>query len=382
MSGSDETTGEPDEGELDEGELAMLELSGKMRRYAYLLPPPSALMIDKMTMGSGIPPGTPDPVAPPDPRIRPADWAALSPAAARDRALGCLLGLAVGDAVGTSVEFKPRGSFPDVTDMTGGGPFGLKPGEWTDDTTMALCLAETLIATGTVDLPDFMTRLRGWLERGENTVPGRCFDIGITTRTAIERFAADGIASAGSEDAGSAGNGSLIRLAPVAIAAASAEEALLLARKQSRGTHAATECIDACALFVSYLRDALSGADKDAATRQRVMGLCPNVLFINAGEWREKTRAQIHSSGYVVHTLEAALWAVWTTGTFRDAILAAANLGDDADSVAAVAGQLAGALYGASGIPAEWLARLAWREKIEHLAGALFDQAQSGPAAS
>ena len=361
-----------------DGERAMIELSRKLRQYAYLLPPPSALMMDKMTMGDG---GVPDadadasPAPPSDPRIKPADWPALGAAAARDRALGCLLGLAVGDAVGTSVEFKERGSFPDVTDMVGGGPFRLAPGEWTDDTTMALCLADTLLATGTVDQPDFMARLHRWFEAGENTVPGRCFDIGGTTETAIARYASDGIASAGSEAPETAGNGSLVRLAPLAIlTAGTQDEARLLARKQSRATHATIECLDACALFVSYLDDALTGADKDGATRQRVMALAPNVLFISAGEWRDKPREQIRSSGYVVHTLEAALWAVWHTDNFRDAVLTAVNLGDDADSVGAVAGQLAGALYGASAIPAEWLSRLAWRDKIEGLAARLFER--------
>ena len=142
----------------------------------------------------------------------------------------------------------------------------------------------------------------------------------------------------------------------------------------SRTTHAAAECLDACKLFVAMLLDALAGADKAAATRPRVMSLTPHLLFIDAGEWRDKRRVEIQSSGYVVHTLEAALWSVWQTSNFRDAVLTAANLGDDADSVAAVAGQLAGALYGTSAIPQEWRAKLAWRDKIESLGHALFDR--------
>ena len=357
---------------LSAEEQAKLSLARKLRQYRYLLPPPSAAMLAKMDGSEAAPAGAAA-TAPADPRLPPADWPKLGPAAARDRALGCLLGLAVGDAVGTTVEFKPRGSFPEVTDLTGGGPFNLPAGEWTDDTTQALCLAESLLVDGNLDLNDFMNRLRGWLERGENTVPGRCFDIGITTRAAIERYVATGFAAAGSEAGDTAGNGSLVRLAPVAILATpDVARARDLASRQSRATHATVECLDACNLFVSYLVDALDGADKVAATRQRVLALAPNLLFISAGEWREKTREQILSSGYVVHTLEAALWAVWQTDNFRDAVLLAANLGDDADSVAAAAGQLAGALYGASGIPAEWLQRLAWRDRIEQLASDLF----------
>ena len=360
---------------IDPAELAL-----KMRRYGHLLPPVSAAMLAKMMSESpaaasgdaGEAPIADEPAAATLPTPV---WPALSPAQARDRALGCCLGLAIGDAVGGAVEFKERDSFPPVTDMTGGGPFNLKPGEWTDDTTMALCLAESLLATGTVDQQDLMTRLRGWLERGENTMPCRCFDIGGTTRTAIERFIADGNPSAGSEAGGTAGNGSLVRLAPLAIfGAGNAEEARFLARKQSRATHATQECLEACALFVTQLLDALAGADKDAATRQRVMALTAKLLFISGGDWKTKTRQEIRSSGYVVHTLEAALWSVWQTDNFRDAVLTAVNLGEDADSVGAVAGQLAGALYGASAIPADWLAKLAWRDKIEALANDLFDR--------
>ncbi len=348
----------------------------KVEQYSYLLPGASDLLIAKVN--SGVPPGPDQGPPPADPRVaalRGPDWPPLDEAAARDRAVGCFLGLAIGDAVGAAVEFKPRGSFPPLTDMIGGGPFKLAPGEWTDDTTMALCFAESLLATGTVDQADLMTRLRGWFERGENTVPGKCFDIGATTRAAIEAFAATGIAAAGSEEANAAGNGSLARLAPLAIFAAGDEDrAEFLAQKQSRTTHGTQECLDACRLFVVQLLDALSGADKEGATRPRVMSLAPKLLFISAGEWKDKTRDQIRSSGYVVHTLEAALWSVWQTDTFRDAVLVAANLGDDADSVTAVAGQLAGALYGASAIPDAWRAKLAWRDRIETLANALFDR--------
>ena len=352
------------------------ELAQKVEQYAYLLPGASAAMIAKMN--SGAPPGPPGEAPEPDPRLlelAAPDWPAPDPAAARDRAVGSFLGLAIGDAIGGAVEFKPRDSFPPVTEMTGGGAFHLAPGEWTDDTTMALCLAESLLEADTVDQDELMTRLRGWLERGENTVRGSCFDIGATTRAAIAEFAATGQAAAGSEEPTAAGNGSLVRLAPLAIfAAGRPDEAAFLAQKQSRATHGAQECLDACTLFVAQLLDALSGADKAGALRPRVMSLSPRLLFINAGEWKDKPRARIRSSGYVVHTLEAALWSVWQTGNFRDAVLLAANLGDDADSVAAVAGQLAGALYGAQAIPAAWRARVAWGDRIAMLANALFDR--------
>lgn len=364
-----------------------LAVARKVAKYNYLLPPPSPELVQRMLSGSGPPLDFP-PAEPPDAGSAaatpseeelaarlPAHWEPIDAVTARDKAIGCFLGLAVGDAIGTAVEFAPRDSFQPVSDMIGGGPFHLPPGQWTDDTTMALCLAESLLADRDLDLQDLMTRLRAWLEKGENTVPGKCFDIGATTRAAIESFIADGNPAAGSSDSGSAGNGSLVRLAPVAILGRqSADDATDLAQKQSRATHAAQECLDACSLFVAQLIDALNGADKKIVLRQRVMSLTPKLLFISAGDWKEKTRDEIKSSGYVVHTLEAALWSVWKTDNFRDAVLTAVNLGDDADSVGAVAGQLAGALYGAASIPQEWLAKLAWREKFEKLANALFDQ--------
>jgi ADP-ribosyl-[dinitrogen reductase] hydrolase len=365
-----------------EDRLDPVEVARKVQKYRHLLPVVSPAAFARMDAGVAAT-GDEDSTIPATddsdfPLPRTTAWPALTPEQARDRAVGCLLGLAVGDAVGAAVEFQPRDSFPALTDMIGGGPFNLAAGEWTDDTTMALCLAESLLAADELDQTDLMVRLQGWLARGENTVPGKCFDIGATTRAAIERFAADGVATAGIQAATSAGNGSLVRLAPLAIfSAASAERAAVLAVKQSRTTHAAQTCLDACQLFSAQLVDALNGADEEVALRQRVMALSPSVLFISAGEYKTKARAEIKSSGFVVHTLEAALWSVWQTGNFRDAVLTAANLGDDSDSVAAVAGQLAGALYGAGAIPDAWLAKLAWRSKIEELANALFDRSRA-----
>ena len=374
----------PSTAEQEDTLEARLAEARKVAQYSYLLPPPSAALLARMRSGQNAPAEEAASQAESSPAPQSAEgmaahrsrrWAPIDAATARDKAFGCLLGLAVGDAVGTAVEFAARGSFPPLTDMIGGGPFKLRPGEWTDDTTMSLCLAESLLADESLDALDLMNRFRAWLEKGENTVPGKCFDIGSTTRAAIERFIADGKPFAGSQLVTSAGNASLVRLAPLAILYRHRpDDALLLAMGQSRTTHAAQECVDACKLFTAELIDALNGADKETALRQRMMALSPRVLFISAGEFKEKSRDQILSSGYVVHTLEAALWSVWTTDNFRDAVLAAANLGDDADSVGAVAGQLAGALYGASGIPQEWLAKLAWREKIEKLAKELFDR--------
>ena len=294
--------------------------------------------------------------------------------AQRNRAIGALLGLAVGDALGTTLEFKERDSYPRLTDMVGGGPFNLKAGEWTDDMTMALALADSLNAHPHLDERDLMDRFVSWYETGAYSCTGHCFDIGITTRQALQRFKADGNPAAGSTDPRSAGNGSLMRLSPVAIRHWQDKDSLSdIAARQSWTTHGAAEAVGACSAFANILADVIAGNTRSMVLRSRTNPWPPAIAAIMAGDWRGKHRDQVRSSGYVVHSLEAALWCVGRTGNFADAVLLAANLGDDADTVAAITGQLAGALYGASGIPADWLARLAWRERIEAVAGRLFD---------
>lgn len=293
-----------------------------------------------------------------------------------DRAIGALLGLAIGDAVGTTLEFRTRDSYEHITDMAGGGPFKLQPGEWTDDTSMALALADSLISCGRVDPADLMRRFVDWWRNGTYSATGVCFDIGITTRIALCRFEKTGEPIAGVTDPLSAGNGSLMRLAPVAIWGVRAGEPMMreAARMQSATTHGAPACLDACEAYAIMLRAAIMGASFDEAVRAAddVTEAEP-IGPILKSSWLDKSREQIKSSGYVAHSLEAALWCVATTKSFREAVLTAANLGDDADTTAAIAGQLAGALYGASGIPSEWRERVAWFPRIFGMAKALLD---------
>ena len=287
------------------------------------------------------------------------------------RPLGCLLGLAVGDAVGTTVEFSSRGSFTPVTDMTGGGPFGLKPGEWTDDTSMALCLAESLIECGGFDPKDQMERYCRWWRHGHLSSNGSCFDIGITISGALRRFEKSGEPFAGSTAPNTAGNGSIMRLAPVPMfASRSLPETIRLSRESSRTTHATEECLDACQVLGALLHHLISGASKDEALkRMRDEEVAsPSIRAIIDGSYLAKEDGDVRATGYVVHTLEAALWSFARTTNFRDAVLMAVNLGDDADTTGAVCGQIAGALYGAAGIPARWLELLAKRELITNLA--------------
>lgn len=292
-----------------------------------------------------------------------------------DRYRGCLLGLACGDAVGTTVEFSPRDSFPPVTDMVGGGPFQLEPGRWTDDTSMALCLATSLIHCGGFDARDQMNRYVNWWQWGYLSSTSACFDIGMTVCRALQRYQVTGDPMAGSIDPATAGNGSLMRLAPVVLCFHPDQPAVLAhARLSSATTHAAPEALECCELFADLLTKALHGQPKPEVMTSSVASFTsPSVAAIARGAYLDKQVSQVTGSGYCVASLEAALWCFANTSSFEGAVLAAANLGDDADTTAAIVGQLAGAFYGAQGIPAHWLEGLHMAGEIDRLAQALLE---------
>lgn len=282
-----------------------------------------------------------------------------------DRARGALLGLAVGDALGTTLEFKSRDTYEPLTDLVGGGPFRLKPGQWTDDTAMALALADSLAETGGLDEQDLLTRFHDWWQNGTYSCTGRCFDIGVTTAHALSRWKATGKDHCGSIDPQTAGNGSLMRLVPVAIRFRDDRAALRdAAARQSKTTHAAPEAVDGCVVYAEMVADAISGARRSEVLKDRPGAWAGKIDTINHGSWRGLGRASVNASGYVAHSLEAALWATGRTAQYDRAVLHAANLGQDADTTAAIAGQLAGALAGESGIRVDWLAKLAWRDRL------------------
>lgn len=292
-----------------------------------------------------------------------------------ERFRGCLLGLAAGDAVGTTVEFQRRGSFPPVTDMVGGGPFNLKPGQWTDDTSMALCLATSLVEMGRFDPVDQMNRYCDWHEQGYLSSTGACFDIGVTTHQALSQYKRSGEPFSGSTEPTAAGNGCLMRLAPVPMFYfPDRDRALQFAGESARTTHGAVECVEASRLFAAMLFRALSGAGKAeilfAPDSQTVSSA--SLQAIAAGTYQHKPMDDIQGTGYVVKSLEAALWCFWTTDTFEQAILTATNLGDDADTTAAICGQVAGAYYGMSNIPEHWRTQLTLQHQITDLADQLY----------
>jgi ADP-ribosyl-[dinitrogen reductase] hydrolase len=308
----------------------------------------------------------------------------------RDHLRGALVGLAVGDAVGTTVEFKDPGSFAPVTDMIGGGPFRLQPGQWTDDTSMALCLAESLVERGGFDARDQMERYVRWWRDGHLSSTGHCFDIGIATRQALHHFEQTSEPYAGSTDPNKAGNGSIMRLAPVPMFfAADPARAIEAAADSSRTTHATPVAVDACRYLAALLVGTFAGASKDELVSpfySPVPGdweehpLAPEIAGIAAGSFLRKSPPEIRGSGYAVHTLEAALWAFATTDDFRSGCLKVVNLGEDADSTGAVYGQIAGAFYGEQAIPSGWREKLALWETIDRLADALAERAQGAGA--
>lgn len=292
-----------------------------------------------------------------------------------ERFRGCLLGLAAGDAVGTTVEFRSRGSFTPVKDMVGGGPFALKPGQWTDDTSMALCLATSLIQAGGFDAADQMNRYCNWYESGYLSSTGQCFDIGNTVSQALHQYKLSGNPFSGSTNPRSAGNGCLMRLAPVAMFYFPDRDRVLhFSGESSRTTHGAAECIDASRLLGDILFRTLSGASKTEILfeNQPAVIESPSIHAIAKGAYRRKPMQDVRGSGYVVESLEAALWCFWTTETYEQAILAATNLGDDADTTAAICGQVAGAYYGESAMPSHWLSQLTMRNEITDLADQLY----------
>lgn len=297
----------------------------------------------------------------------------------RERYLGALLGLACGDAVGTTVEFSARGSFEPVTDMIGGGPFRLQAGQWTDDTAMALCLAESLLTKQAFDAHDQMTRYLNWWRWGYMSCTGSCFDIGMTVQRALLGFEKAGAPYCGPTDTYSAGNGSLMRLAPVVLFAyPDIDNMQEYAANSSRTTHGAEQAIESCQLFASILSNALAGVPKAALLDNlAVTPSWPKLANIAAGAFRDKSEAEIRGSGYCVESLEAASWCFHATDDFEQAILRATNLGDDADTTAAITGQLAGAYYGVHGIPQRWLDKLAMREDIAGMASRLYARIES-----
>jgi ADP-ribosylglycohydrolase len=282
----------------------------------------------------------------------------------QDAALGAVVGLAVGDALGAPVEFLKPGSFPPITAYREGGILNLPSGCWTEDTALALCLAESLIACGEVDPADQLRRYVRYWREGYQAPTGVCLDIGTTTRRSLEAFLRTEATEAAPVAGLIPGNGSLVRAAPVAIFfAGDPERTVAEAAAMSRTTHSSPESVDACRYFAGLLSGAILGSPVASLAAPMFdpgdgvwdgAPLCRSIATVVGGSFLERDPPAVRAGGGAVQCLEAALWAFARGRSFREVVLAAVNLGDDADTVGAVAGQLAGACYGLSGIPTDW----------------------------
>lgn len=293
----------------------------------------------------------------------------------RDKYLGALLGLAVGDALGAQVEGLAPGSFPKLRGMKGGGSHALRAGEWTDDTAMALLLAESLLEKG-FDPLDQMHRYLRWYQEGYPSPRGYAFGVGETTRKSLLAFAQTQEPFSGPPEG--AGNGGLVRLAPLAMAYAKRLELLEYARLSTRTTHGHPAALDSSLVLAWLIAEALQGAPKEALLAMeplRTLHLHPDVAEVVGGSFLKRAEAK----GYAPRTLEASLYAFAHTLSFAEGMELAVNLGEDADSVGAVYGQLAGAFYGKEKIPRAWLQPLYLRERIEALALGLYRMSMASP---
>lgn len=274
-----------------------------------------------------------------------------------------VMGLIVGDALGVPVEFKASDTF-HVDDMIGYGTYNQPPGTWSDDSSLTLATMESIIRKGKIDPADIMLNFSRWLNNAEFTPYGEVFDVGGTTEAAIRRFQ-NGIEplKCGLNHYKHNGNGSLMRILPLALFPSSMNDI----NEISSLTHAHEISRRACRLYVGTAEQLLKGA-----SLWEVIG-CSGIWvkeFDRIPKIHKLNRDEIRSTGYVMDTLEAALWCVYHTSSYRDCVLTAVNLGGDTDTIAAVAGGLAGIIYGCggeSGIPDEWIAQIARKDWISDL---------------
>lgn len=300
---------------------------------------------------------------------------------ADDKPLSLILGVAVGDALGVPVEFKARGSFR-VTGMQGYGTHNQPPGTWSDDTSLTLALADNLLPDA-CDLPCIAWGITEWYDNAAYTAHGKVFDVGNATAKAIERLK-KGVAPerAGGADEKDNGNGSLMRIAPLTFymyGIMKPEKRFRIVKEVSSITHAHEWSVAACYIYVELLNKLRMGRAPRAAYAELQDDFRRGAPFISKETLKKFDRIlradisalpekDIRSSGFVIDTLEAALWSFLTTENYKDAVLRAVNLGDDTDTTGAVTGALAGLAYGLESIPQKWIDQLAAYEEVRRIA--------------
>jgi len=301
-----------------------------------------------------------------------------------DRYRGSFIALAIGDALGAPIQFKARDTYLHLVGYTQGGEFNSQKGEYTDDTAMALCLAQSLIDSNGFDAHNQLQNYIKWLKYGYMSTRDEAFDIGFTVYQSVLNYMDTNETTTPLKQEEYSGNGSLMRLAPVVLYYADdIQKAVYYAGKSSLTTHSSPIAIDGCRYFAYILTQLLHGAHKfELFTPQEMKKmnqffkkepLHSEISKIANGSFLTKTREQISSSGYIVHTLEASLWAFYNGTSFKNSLLKAVNLGDDADTVGAVTGQLCGAFYGFSQIDKKFLDKLYNKSLILELADKLYE---------
>ena len=303
----------------------------------------------------------------------------------KDKAIGSIIGCAIGDALGAPVEFKARGSFEPVNGYRSGGKFNLPAGAYTDDTAMMLCLAQSLIDKNGFDAHDQLQKYCDWLNSGYLSATGKSVGCGKHTYRALLNYMhkKETICTVGNNR--SAGNGSLMRIAPIAIYyMENLNKALEYASLSSYTTHKLKVCADACIAFTWLLFGFYKGFSKEDILSKEYANYYlfeyspsyeyePEVIEVLQGSYKNKTANEIESSGYVIHSLKAALWAFYHSNNFKDGALKAVNLGFDSDTVAAIYGTIAGACYGFENIDKDLVSGLMHNEKIIDIAEKLYE---------
>ena len=303
----------------------------------------------------------------------------------KNRYIGSMIGLGIGDAFGAPVEFLKRGKFPYIEEYYKGGKFKVDIGEYTDDTSMALCLAQSLIDSKGMNQKDQLEKYVKWFRGNYMSATGRSIGCGKQVYKALSKFLATSCEECGSKNRMSAGNGSLMRIAPIALfyRKYSLKFAMEMAEKSSYTTHGVKICADACRVYTGLIIGALKGIEKNEFLSKEYFKYLSKedkdyeyddlIKKIMSGSYKNKNVDEINSSGYVIHTLEAALWAFYNSNSFKEGVILAVNLGDDADTIGAVYGQLAGAYYGIDKIDSYLKENLKNNKLIENIAIKLFE---------
>ena len=317
----------------------------------------------------------------------------------RSRILGGLWGSVVGDALGVPVEFKDRTEVQadPVVGMRGFGTHRQPPGTWSDDSSLLLCSAESLVMHE-FNTDDMGERFLAWRREEMWTPWGKVFDVGTATSQALGRIAS-GVRPemAGGGEENSNGNGSLMRILPVVLRFAQLPIAKLTDRihRASAITHRHPRSQMACGLYALLVRQLLESTQPDEAFRKASDEFrafydadpwwgaeLQSFQLLLAGDMAERPESEIDSGGYVMETLAASIWCLLTTRSFKDCVLKAVNLGRDTDTTGCVAGGLAGVAYGVESIPADWVAQLARREDLERLFDEFADLTLEGQKSS